>query len=62
MIRVAFKRLSDDIIKGWIVYQDFAAPFDRLIAVADGRVVYPKAVLHPRLHLLGHLASVLFAL
>ncbi|MEP4928294.1 MAG: hypothetical protein ABJT31_10970 [Hyphomicrobiales bacterium] len=47
----------------WLIWlQQFAMPFDGLIAKADRRVVDPVSQLHTGFHLLGHLPTVLLAL
>lgn len=61
-VSIALKGLPDDVVERRIGEQHSPAPSDFLVSVADGWIVDPIAGFHTRLHLLSHLAPVLFAL
>jgi len=59
---VSLKGITDDGCERLVRHQHLAASLLLFVAIADGRIVNPIAVLHAGLHLLGNLPSVLLAL
>ncbi|MDJ0630567.1 MAG: hypothetical protein QNJ44_20085 [Rhodobacter sp.] len=45
---IALECLAHDAVQRRVEKKDFAAPFDFLVDIADGRIVHPIAVLHAR--------------